>query len=39
MPDTTGKPVEAVREVRELIQVRVRQLLAELGHPPVGSQP
>jgi arsenate reductase (thioredoxin) len=30
MPDTSGKPVEAVREVRELIRVRVEQLLGEL---------
>ena len=30
MPDTAGKPVEAVREVRELIRVRVDQLLGEL---------
>ncbi|MBA2448138.1 MAG: hypothetical protein H0V51_08940 [Chloroflexi bacterium] len=33
MPDTTNKPVEAVREVRELIRVRVERLLEELGHP------
>ncbi len=32
LPDTTGKPVEAVREVRDLIQTRVQQLLRELGH-------
>jgi arsenate reductase (thioredoxin) len=31
MPDTTGKPVGAVREVRELIKARVDQLVAELG--------
>ena len=30
MPDTGGKPVEAVREVRELIRARVEHLLAEL---------
>ena len=30
MPDTSGKPVEAVREVRELIGARVDQLLGEL---------
>lgn len=30
MPDTAGKPVEAVCEVRELIRVRVEQLLGEL---------
>ena len=33
MPDTTGKPVEAVREVRDLIQARVAELLSELGQP------
>lgn len=31
MPDTSGKPVEAVREVRNLIQARVERLLAELA--------
>ena len=30
MPDTSGKPVEAVRDVRELIEVRVRQLIEQL---------
>ena len=30
MPDTTGKPVEALREVRDLIQGRVDRLVAEL---------
>jgi arsenate reductase len=30
MPDTAGKSVEAVREVRELIQTRVQQLIGEL---------
>ena len=30
MPDTTGKLVDAVREVRELIQQRVQQLWREL---------
>ena len=30
MPDTANKPVGAVREVRDLIGVRVDQLLAEL---------
>lgn len=30
MPDTAGKPVEAVREVRELINARVERLLGEL---------
>lgn len=31
MPDTTGKPVEAVREVRELIKARVEQLVEDLS--------
>ena len=39
MPDTTGKPVEAVRDVRELIGVRVAHLLVELRHPSGGRQP
>ena len=30
MPDTAGKPVEAVREVRELIKARVQGLIGEL---------
>ena len=30
MPDTSGKPVEAVREVRDLIGARVERLLREL---------
>jgi arsenate reductase (thioredoxin) len=30
MPDTTDKPVEAVREVRDLIGARVQRLLGEL---------
>jgi arsenate reductase len=30
MPDTAGKPVEAVREVRELIKARVQRLIGEL---------
>ncbi len=30
MPDTAGKPVEVVREVRELIKARVQQLIGEL---------
>ncbi len=34
MPDTAGKPVEAVREVRELIRARVRRLLGELDVEP-----
>jgi arsenate reductase len=37
MPDTSGKPVEAVREVRELIRVRVEQLLAELERASGGD--
>ena len=32
MPDTSGKPVDAVREVRELIRVRVQKLLDEIDH-------
>jgi hypothetical protein len=39
MPDTTGKPVEAVREVRDLIGVHVTRLLDELGAPRGGRQP
>lgn len=31
MPDTAGKPVEAVREVRDLIRARVEQLVVEVG--------
>ena len=31
LPDTTGKPVEAVREVRDLIKARVDRLLRELA--------
>ena len=34
MPDTAGKPVDTVREVRELIRVRVEQLIAELADAP-----
>jgi arsenate reductase len=30
MPDTTNKPVEAVRELRELIEGRVQRLIGEL---------
>ena len=33
MPDTAGKPVEAVREVRELIKARVQRLVADLDSP------
>jgi arsenate reductase len=40
MPDTTGKPVEAVREVRELIKARVEQLIEELDTAggPTGAR-
>lgn len=31
MPDTTGKGVDAVREVRDLIGARVERLVAEMG--------
>jgi arsenate reductase (thioredoxin) len=31
MPDTTGRPVEAVREVRDLIKARVQRLIGQLG--------
>ena len=31
MPDTAGKPVEVVREVRDLIHARVKRLGDELG--------
>lgn len=37
MPDTANKPVEAVREVRDLIDVRVRQLLADLDTATGGD--
>ena len=37
MPDTAGKPVEAVREVRELIKVRVERLLGELDNQGTAS--
>ena len=30
MPDTAGKPVEAVRDVRELVHARVMQLVSEM---------
>jgi arsenate reductase len=30
MPDTTGKPLETVRQVRELIRARVDRLLGEM---------
>jgi arsenate reductase (thioredoxin) len=38
MPDTSGKPVEAVREVRELIGARVEQLLGELDVTGGGAR-
>jgi protein-tyrosine-phosphatase len=38
MPDTTGKPVEAVREVRDLIGARVERLLDELRAPGATSR-
>jgi arsenate reductase (thioredoxin) len=34
MPDTAGKPVDVLREVRELIKVQVERLLAELEVAP-----
>ena len=37
MPDTSGKPVEAVREVRDLISARVEQLLGELDASGGGA--
>ena len=37
MPDTTGKPVEAVREVRDLIKARVQGLLGELSDREAAS--
>jgi arsenate reductase (thioredoxin) len=37
MPDTAHKPVEAVREVRDLIGVRVQQLLGELSAASRGD--
>jgi arsenate reductase len=37
MPDTADKPVEAVREVRELIRARVQGLLAELNGQGAAS--
>ena len=39
MPDTSGKPVEAVREVRELIKARVQGLLGELDRAQSGRGP
>jgi arsenate reductase len=37
MPDTAGKPVEAVREVRKLIDARVTRLLDELNRTGASS--
>jgi arsenate reductase (thioredoxin) len=37
MPDTSGKPVEAVREVRDLIRARVEQLVGELDAASGGD--
>ncbi len=37
MPDTSGKPVEAVREVRDLIGARVEQLLVDLDASRGGA--
>lgn len=34
LPDPAGQPLEAVRAIRDEIEHRVRQLLAELGVPP-----
>jgi arsenate reductase (thioredoxin) len=34
LPDPAGQPLEAVRPIRDEIEQRVRQLLAELGVPP-----
>lgn len=39
MPDTSGKPVEAVREVRDLIRGRVERLLGGLGTPERPKDP
>jgi arsenate reductase (thioredoxin) len=38
MPDTSGKPVEAVREVRELIRARVEHLVGELDGADGGDR-
>jgi protein-tyrosine-phosphatase len=37
MPDTTGQPVEVVREVRDLIGARVEQLRSELDDRARGD--
>jgi arsenate reductase (thioredoxin) len=34
LPDPTGRPVEAVRETREEIASRVKELVEELDAPP-----
>ena len=34
LPDPAGQPLDAVRPIRDEIEQRVRQLLAELGVPP-----
>lgn len=39
MPDTTNKPVETVRQVRELIKARVEQLIGELDGADGGKGP
>ncbi len=38
MPDTAGKPVEAVREVRELIKARVQKLIGDLDATEAQSR-
>ena len=38
MPDTAGKPVEAVRDVRDLIKARVDKLIAELDQQTLSVQ-
>jgi arsenate reductase (thioredoxin) len=38
MPDTSGKPVEAVREVRDLIRVRVERLIGDLDAADGGDR-
>ena len=37
MPGTSGKPVEAVREVRDLIRARVERLVGELAATSGGD--
>ena len=36
LPDPAGQSVDAVRPIRDDIEVRVRRLLDELGITPVG---